>query len=136
VHIQDMVSWTICQDWLRTVILLISASWVARRHVAGSLKYCNEHAISPKQPPSFLELDGKFNSWDFELPFREAEASLPSGAFIFRAANFQYQGFASQVYLCAILLSFSGKMAHTECNPLMSVFQQNFLHGHWNLNFI
>jgi hypothetical protein len=27
---QDMVSWTICPGWLRTMILLISASWVAR----------------------------------------------------------------------------------------------------------
>jgi hypothetical protein len=26
----DRVSWTICPDWLQTVILLISASWVAR----------------------------------------------------------------------------------------------------------
>jgi hypothetical protein len=25
----DRVSWTICLGWLRTVILLISASWVA-----------------------------------------------------------------------------------------------------------
>jgi hypothetical protein len=27
---QDRGSWTICLGWLRTVILLISASWVAR----------------------------------------------------------------------------------------------------------
>jgi hypothetical protein len=26
----DRVSWTICLGWLRTMILLISASWVAR----------------------------------------------------------------------------------------------------------
>jgi ABC-type Fe3+ transport system permease subunit len=26
----DRVSWTICLSWLQTVILLISASWVAR----------------------------------------------------------------------------------------------------------
>jgi hypothetical protein len=26
----DRVSWTICSGWLRTEILLISASWVAR----------------------------------------------------------------------------------------------------------
>jgi hypothetical protein len=27
---QDRVSWTICPSWLQTLILLISASWVAR----------------------------------------------------------------------------------------------------------
>jgi hypothetical protein len=27
---QERVSWTICPGWLRTTILLISASWVAR----------------------------------------------------------------------------------------------------------
>jgi hypothetical protein len=27
---QDRVSWTICPDWLWTMIFLISASWVAR----------------------------------------------------------------------------------------------------------
>jgi hypothetical protein len=39
---QDRVSWTICLGWIRTAILLISASWVARitgvsyRHLARS----------------------------------------------------------------------------------------------------
>jgi hypothetical protein len=28
---RDRVSWTACLDWLRTTVLLISASWVARR---------------------------------------------------------------------------------------------------------
>jgi hypothetical protein len=34
----DRVSWTICQGWLWTVILLISASWVAR--ITGMSHHC------------------------------------------------------------------------------------------------
>jgi hypothetical protein len=38
---QDRVSWTICQGWLWTVVLLISASWVARLQVwATSAQLC------------------------------------------------------------------------------------------------
>jgi hypothetical protein len=33
---QDRVSWTICLCWLWTTILLISASWVAKRYLAQS----------------------------------------------------------------------------------------------------
>jgi hypothetical protein len=29
-YFQDRVSWTFCPGWLQTMILLISASWVAR----------------------------------------------------------------------------------------------------------
>jgi hypothetical protein len=34
----DRVSWTICPSWLRTLILLISASWVAR--ITGVSHWC------------------------------------------------------------------------------------------------
>jgi hypothetical protein len=46
----DRVSWTICPTWLQTVILLISASWIAR--ITGASHWC-------------LALDVCFNKYNF-----------------------------------------------------------------------
>jgi hypothetical protein len=39
----DRVSWTICLGWLRTAIILISASWVAR--IAGVSHLCLSYSL-------------------------------------------------------------------------------------------
>jgi hypothetical protein len=48
---QDKVSWTICPSWLRSTILLISASWVAR--ITG---------VSHQHPAKYMDLEKTFDT--------------------------------------------------------------------------
>jgi TRAP-type C4-dicarboxylate transport system permease large subunit len=46
---QDRVSWTICPGWLHTVVLLISAFWVAR-----TTGISHQHSAEPSSILSYL----------------------------------------------------------------------------------